>query len=153
MDYSGLEDAEDLEWFNKTNYDAAEVMAAKVQHIKGTLDHYDVYDAVEMEDTSGISFVDTRWAVTRDGDGLKARLTGRGYKWKEPGREDVVAPMSQPHHSRVIDFLALKGTSTNHLQQETNPMVTFETVSALTIKYHTTQICTSFHQPSGWKRA
>ena len=65
--------------------------------------------------------LDTRWVLNRQPDGsLRARLTGRDYKWKEPGREDVHAAMSQPHNHRLIDFLALK------LGDPAYPLATFE---------------------------
>ena len=121
MDYSALSGARELDWYNKSQFDDKEVLEAKAEHFAEVLDHYGVYEVQAKNSSHGKKHVDYRWVIDQRSDmSLRARMVGRDYKWREPGREDVFAAMSQPHNSRVIDFLALKDSDPD------DPIVTFE---------------------------
>jgi len=122
MDYTPLEDTEELPTLTVEGFEETEVSEAKLTHITETLDHYAVYQVYPAKELTGKKVVDTRWVITRNPNGsLKARLTGRDYKWREPGREDVHAAMSQPHNARLVDFLALKDDD-----RPDDPLTSFE---------------------------
>ena len=85
------------------------------------MDQYGVYEVQPKGNAHGNNHVDYTWIIGQRSDGsLRATMVGRYYRWREPGREDVFAAMSQAHNSRIDDYLALEDSDPE------DPMVTFE---------------------------
>ena len=80
LDYSTLENLEELDYYNKTAYDAVEVRKAKAKGLS-ILDEYEVYSVHQREEMPGdAEMIDTTWAVTCSDEGtVKCRLVGREY--------------------------------------------------------------------------
>ena len=88
--FAGVPDPTDGE---EVRDDVTEIGAAQLQHITSKLEYYDVFDVVSKEvvdELTSPKIVDTRWVYDRQQDGsLRARITGRDFKWREPERETI----------------------------------------------------------------
>ena len=118
IDYSSLESLEEIEVFNRTQYDNKEVAEGKAVGLE-LLDEFGVYGVEPSSAAAGKHKVDTKWEIAMRGGVLKCRLVGREFRFLEE-RDDVFAPGSTSTTSRVVDYCALKDDD-----DPDDPLVTF----------------------------